>query len=370
MRFTCERDDLVKALGAVSGVVAAKGIHPVYESVEILAGKDGLTLLGTDLEIGMRVLVPAGEGAAAQVDAEGAAVIPAQRLVSIVRELPKGRVSFAWNADQRDCAISAGRGRYKLQGQSPEDFPEIPAVDESKAVSLDPQALRTLIRLTSFAAARERMRYALNGVLVHVEGGSIEFVATDGRRLARATAEVANPSGAEFHAIVPTKGLQQLEKHVIDGETEVRLAVANNHLSGRTSRTSVVSRLVEGSFPNYRDVIPQSCRQKAVIPREPLAAALKRASVVTSRDVQSVKLRFAEGGLTVTAQSADGSAEETVECDFAGGEDTVGFNPEFLLEALSVLTGDSVQFEWNDRKSPGKLTEGGYVYVVMPVTLE
>ena len=160
MRFTCERDELSKALGAVSGVVAAKGIHPVYESVEIVASQDGLEILGTDLEIGMRVRVPAGD--TVRVEQPGTAVVPAQRLVAICRELPRGGVTVAWNADHRECVISAGRGRFKLQGQSPEDFPEIPTVDEAKSVVLAPAALRTLIRLTAFAAARERMRYALN----------------------------------------------------------------------------------------------------------------------------------------------------------------------------------------------------------------
>lgn len=368
MRFTCERDELVKALGAVSGVVAAKGIHPVYESVEIVATQGGLELLGTDLEIAMRVRIPAGE--TVRVEQPGTAVVPAQRLVAICRELPRGPVTLAWDADRRECTISAGRGRFRLQGQSPEDFPEIPAVDESKTVVLDAQGLRTLIRLTAFAAARERMRYALNGVLVRVEGGTVEFVATDGRRLARATAPAGEGSSGDFQAIVPTKGLQQLDKCLADGESQVRLSVGNNHLLGRTERTSVVSRLVEGSFPNYRDVIPQSCKQKAVVPREGFASALKRASLVTSRDAQSVRLRFAPDGLTVSAQSAEGSAEEGVECDFHGAEDTVGFNPEFLLEALGVLGTEAISFEWNDRKSPGKITEGSYVYVVMPVSLE
>lgn len=376
MRFTCERDELVKALGAVSGVVASKGIHPVYESVEIIASTSGenagLEILGTDLEIGMRVRVPIGDGPTplVRIEQPGTAVVPAQRLVAICRELPKGGVTFTWNADQRECTISAARGRFKLQGQSPEDFPEIPTVDEAKSVVLAASSLKTLIRLTAFAAARERMRYALNGVLVRVEGGVIEFVATDGRRLARATAPVISAAQGEFHAIVPTKGLQQLDKSLTDADTEVRLSVASSHMCARTSRVSVVSRLVEGSFPNYKDVIPATCKQKAIVHREAFTAALKRASLVTSRDAQSVRLEFKADGLTVSAHSADGSAEEVVECDFQGGEEAVGFNPEFLLEALNVLTGDGVQFEWNDRKSPGKIVEGDYVYVVMPVSIE
>lgn len=368
MRFTCERDDLSKALQAVSGVVAAKGIHPVYESVQIVAADTGLELLATDLEIGMRYRLPAGE--ALRVEGKGTAVVPAQRLSSICKELPKGQVALTWNADARECVLTAGRGRFRLQGQSPEDFPEIPAVDAGQGIAIETSVLRNLVRLTAFAAARERMRFALNGVLVRAEGETIECVATDGRRLARAAAPLRNDGRTEFSAIVPTKGLQHLERTLGDGDAEVRLAVGNNHLSAGTARATVVSRLVEGSFPNYRDVIPQTCQRKAVIPREAFAAALRRAALVTSRDAQSVKLRFDDEGLTVSAQSAEGSAEETMPCEQTGGADTIGFNPEFLLDALGVLTGESVVFEWNDRKSPGKVTEGTYTYVVMPVSLE
>ena len=263
MRFTCERDEISKALQAVSGVVAAKGIHPVYESVRIVASDAGLELLATDLEIGMRYRIAAGDGL--KVEGKGTAVVPAQRLASICKELPKGKLSLAWNADARECVLTAGRGRFRLQGQSPEDFPEIPTVGDGHGIAIETPVLRNLVRLTSFAAARERMRFALNGVLVRVEGETIECVATDGRRLARASAPLRNDGKTEFAAIVPTKGLQQLERTVGEGDVEVRLAVGNNHLSASTSRAAVTSRLVEGSFPNYRDVIPQTCARKAVI---------------------------------------------------------------------------------------------------------
>lgn len=368
MRFTCERDELYKALQSVSGVVAAKGIHPVYESVEIIGTDSGIEMLATDLEIGMRYRIPASDSL--RIEAPGTAVVPAQRLSMICRELSKGGVTLTWNADTRECAVTAGRGRFRLQGQAPEDFPEIPSIDVSNSVTLAPSDLRQLIRLTAFAAARERMRFALNGVLLRVEKDQIEFVATDGRRLARAVAPIKNEGGAEFQVIVPTKGLQQIEKALVESDTEVRLSVGNNHLSGWTSRVNVVSRLVEGSFPNYRDVIPQSCRQKAVIPREAFTAALRRASLVTSRESQSVRLKIEPGQIVVSAQSSEGSAEETIECTYAGAPETIGFNPEFLLDALGVLTGEAVEFEWNDKKQPGKITEGTYTYVVMPVSLE
>ena len=368
MRFRCDREDLLAAVQAVSGVVASKGVHPVYESVQIVASDTGLMLLATDLEIGMKLRLPAGEKLI--IERPGTAVVPAQRLSAIVRELSKGALSFTWNADNRESLIEAGRGRFKLQGQSPEDFPEVPEVDDSQSVSVPSGALREMIRRTHFAAAKERMRFALNGVLVKVEADEIELVATDGRRLARDAGACVNTAGAKIHAIVPTKGLQQLDRSIEPADEHVRIAVGNNHFCARTQRVTLVSRLVEGSFPNYRDVIPQNCKHKAVIVRDALVAALRRAALVTSRDAQSVRLQFHPEGLTVSSRSPEGSAEETLACDFADQGDVLGYNPEFLLDALAVLKSESVPFEWDSKTSPGKLTEGGYTYVVMPVSLD
>lgn len=368
MRLRCERDELLSALQAASGVAASKGVHPVYESVEIIAATDGLTLLATDLEIGMKLRIAASDRV--RTEQPGTAVVPAARLSAIVRELPKGEIAMAWNADNRECSIEAGRGRFKLQGQSPEDFPEVPEVDDSRSVVVRAGQLRAMIRRTHFAAAKERMRFALNGVLVRVEGETIELVATDGRRLARDAGVCSNPSGAALSGIVPTKGLQQVERSLASDDEEVRLAVGNNHFCARTPRVTVVSRLVDGSFPNYRDVIPQSCKQRAVVPRLPLIASLRRAALVTSRDAQSVRLQFHPEGLTISARSSEGSAEETLAVDYAGAGDVLGYNPEFLLDALNVLEGESVPFEWEGKTTPGKLTEGDYTYVVMPVSLD
>lgn len=368
MRFACERDDLHAAIAAVSGVVASKGVHPVYESVEIQASEGKLTFLATDLEIGMRVTLCPGESL--KVEHPGTAVIPAARLAAIARELPKGPVTFSWDADRRECRLKAGRGVFHLQGQSPEDFPEIPGVGDAQSVNVAAEDLRRLIRRVAFAAAKERMRYAINGLLLNVTGDTLEFVATDGRRLARERCPCENPSGIEIRAIVPTKGLQQLDRSIGPDDTTVALAVGNNHFGGRTARVTVVSRLVEGAFPPHEDVIPSVCEHRAVLEREALAGALKRVALVTTRDAQSVKFAFAEGGLTISARSTEGSAEETVACDYAGSEQILGFNPAFFSDALAVLGEESVAFEWNGKTAPSKLVEGNYTYVLMPISLE
>jgi len=369
MRFTCEREELHRAVQAVSGVVASKGVHPVYESVEIVAQNDGLTFLATDLEIGMKVQIQAGEKV--RIEQPGTAVVPAQRLAAICRELPNGPVRIEWDAERRQSKLEGGSARFELMGQSPEDFPEIPDAGGAQSISVASDALHGMIRRVWFAAAKERMRFALNGVMMRVEGDSLEMVATDGRRLARCATVCENPDGITIEeAIVPTKGLQQLDKAISGSTGPVALAVGNNHFSGRTENVTVVSRLVEGKFPPYRDVIPSDCTFRAVIDRAALQAALKRVSLVTTREAQSVRMHFHGDALTVSAQSVDGTAEETLPCDFTGEDQDVGFNPEFFLDAIPVLTGDSLTFEWSGKAAPGKIVEGEYTYVVMPVSLE
>lgn len=369
MRFTCERDELHRAVQTVSGVVAAKGVHPVYESVEIVADETGLTFLATDLEIGMKVHVAQDE--TVRIEQPGTAVIPAQRLAAICRELPHGPVRFSWDAERRESRIESGGARFELMGQSPEDFPEIPEVGGAQGVEIDRAVFHDMIRRVSFAAAKERMRYALNGVLIKAHDDVIEMVATDGRRLAYVTASCSNPGGVVIEeAIVPTKGLQQLDKALVNGEGPVVLSVGNNHFGGRTTDVTVVSRLVEGKFPPYADVIPKDCTCRAVIDRSALQSALKRCALVTTRGAQSVRMQFADGALTLSARSSEGAAEETLSCDFAADEQVIGFNPEFFLEVIPVLSGDSVVFEWSGKATPGKITEGSYSYVVMPVSLE
>jgi DNA polymerase-3 subunit beta len=306
-----------------------------------------------------------------RIEQSGTAVVPAQRLSAICRELPHGPVRFAWDAERRESRIEGGGARFELMGQSPEDFPEIPEVGGVVGVEVDRAVLHDMIRRVSFAAAKERMRYALNGVLIKAHGERIEMVATDGRRLAYMSAACSNPDDVVIEeAIVPTKGLLQLDKALSTGSGPVSLSVGNNHFGGRTAEVTVVSRLVEGKFPPYADVIPKDCTCRAVIDRDALQSALKRCALITTRGAQSVRMQFSDGSLTLSARSSEGSAEETLACDFTADDQVIGFNPEFFLEAIPVLSGESAVFEWSGKATPGKITEGDYAYVVMPVSLE
>lgn len=374
MKFTCPRAALVEALQAVSGVIPSRGIKEVFESVRVEASrKGGLTLLGTDLEVSLRYTLPPGDGL--EVAEDGVLLAPARRLAAILHELPDEPVTVGFA--KGTCTLKCASGSFRITAGDPADFPGIEVPDASQGIQVERETLQGLVERTSFAAAREKMRYALNGILLLVKGDELRGVATDGRRLSHVLAKCRNPDKRACRAIVPTRALTQLVRVLREEDAVVRLAFSESQVAAATGRAVVMARLVEGAFPNFEEVIPVNCEKGATLKRDDLAAGLRRAAVLfASREGpagSSVRLRFEEGkDLVVSASVADvGEAVVSIPCRFEGKPDEVGYNAGFLLDALGVCTGEEVRFEFNTKQSPGRLTDGeSFTYVVMPVTLE
>jgi DNA polymerase-3 subunit beta len=374
VKFTCPRTALVEALQAVAGVVPARGIKEVFESVRVEASrKGGLTLLGTDLEVSLRTTVPPGGGL--EVAEDGVLLAPARRLAAILHELPDEPVSVGFS--KGNCTLKSSAGSYRITAGDPADFPAIEVPDATGGIEVEPAVLKDLVERTSFAAAREKMRYALNGILLLVKGEELQGVATDGRRLSHVVAKCRNPDKRTSRAIVPTRALTQLVRVLRDDDETVRLSFSESQVAAATGRAVVLARLVEGAFPNFEEVIPVNCEKGATLRREDLAAGLRRAAVLfAAREGpagSSVRLKFEEGkDLVVSASVADvGEAVVSIPCRFEGKPDEVGYNAGFLLDALGVCTSEEVRFEFNTRQSPGRLSDGEkFTHVVMPVTLE
>lgn len=374
MKLTCPRIRLVEALQAVSGVVPTRGIKEVFESVRVEASrKGGLTFLGTDLEVSLRYSIPPGDGL--EISEEGMLLAPARRLTAVLQELPEEPVTLGFS--KGTCTIKSTSGSFRISAGDPADFPAIEVPDTSGGIEVAADVLKDLVERTAFAAAREKMRYALNGVLLLAKGDHLQGVSTDGRRLSHVSAKCRNPGKQESRAIVPTRALTQVVRVLRDDDESVRLSFSENQVAAATGRAVVMARLVEGTFPNFEEVIPVNCEKKSTIRREDLAAGLRRAAVLfAAREGpagSSVRLRFEEGkDLVVSATVADvGEAVVSIPCTFKGKGEEVGYNASFLLDALNVATGEEVSFEFNSRQSPGKLSDGEkFTYVVMPVTLE
>ena len=339
MKLTITREQLQEGLVAVAASVPAKTTLPVLSNVLLEAGADGLRLSGTDLDIAVSTSV------AASVEEEGAITLPARKLVEIVRELPSASIRLASAGEQR-VTIECGRSRFKLLGLPREEFPAFPAVDFSGGWKVTAKDLHNLITHVAFAASTEESRPILNGVLWELRSERMRMVATNGHRLARMDIPVAGGGGEEVDLIVPPKALEQIRR-LFKPEDEVEIAKTENHLGFRSSNTQVFTRLIEGPYPNYEQVIPRENDKVATADKATLMAALRRMSIVASDQTHRVRLAFANGGCKLSVQTPDlGEAQEEITLTYEGSPLEIGFNAAYFLEILKYMPTDEVRMTY------------------------
>jgi DNA polymerase-3 subunit beta len=367
MRVRVPTPALLEAVGHGAAVAAAKSPKPALECVALRAHpKTGLSLEATDLDVGLRLHVPE-----AVVEEEGAVLVSAARLLAVAREVGEPETPLV----DRDgtLAVETPRSRFRIRTEALEEFPDLPYLAEQGSHRVPGALLRGMIRRTVFAAAKEAGRFALHGVHFKIAGEGLELVATDGRRLAKATGSVGKAGGREMRVIVGPKGLSLLERVMGAEPGEVSLAVQDRQVLFRVGNALVISRLIDGAYPAYEDVIPKSAAHRFEAAVDGFSAALRRASLLTTRDAVSVQFDVAPGLLTVRSRAVEvGEAEAEVPITYDGPPAKLGFNPVFLLDALKVMdAARPVRFEFTSGKAPGKLTDGDdFVYVVMPIALE
>jgi DNA polymerase-3 subunit beta len=369
MKVTLPTQMLMDGIGHGAAVAASKSPKPILECVALRAdATTGMSLEATDLDVGIRYHL--GEAA---VSEEGSLVVPAGRLLSIVREVDEEQTTLE-EADG-NLAVDTGRSHFRVRGENIEEFARLPFFPETPAAVLPADLLRNLIRRTRFAAATEAGRYALHGVLLRVHGTSIEMVATDGRRLARAAGTLDEAAPREIRVIVGPKGLGLLERVLgtAGASGGVSVAVEDRQVLFRAGGALVISRLIDGTFPSYDDVIPKSCKQSFRSTVADLSSGLRRASLLTTRDALSVEMLLDPDLLTIRSRAMEvGEAKVEVPVQYEGPPTRMGFNPVFLQDALKVMDpAAEITFAFSDAKAPATLSDrDDYVYVVMPVALE
>lgn len=366
MKLSVTRDNLHAGLGAVSATIPTKTTLPVLSNILIEAEEGRLTLSGTDLDISVSVSIEA------EVTEPGSVTVPARKFAEIVRELAAAPVHV--NADGVEIRIESGRSRFKLFGLAPDEFPGAPEIDFSESWKMDAGLVQELIARTSFAVSTEESRPILNGVLWQLRPDSAAMVATNGHRLAKMTVEL-DGAGAppEADLIVPPKALQQVQR-LFDRQGEIELAHSRNHLAFRSSTRLVYTRLIEGPYPNYQQVIPTDNDRIATANRDGLAAAIRRMAVVASDQTHRVRMSFTEDRLSFRVQTPDlGEAEEEMAVDYQGEALEIGFNANYLLEVLKYMPDDDVilQFKAPERAATFLPASGApdYLCLVMPLRL-
>lgn len=380
MEFTIEKSDLLKELNLVQGVVEKKNTIPILSNILIeSAGKDRVSILGTDLDVSLRT------GAVATVAEEGAMVVSARKLFDIVRSLPDAPIHFTQAANDW-VTIECERSKFKVVGQAREHFPAVPEWAAAQYV-LPSDVLRTLINRTIFAITQEESRYTLNGAFFRLLGPDVRMVATDGHRLAYVERsgvqtgtngngdEKAAAGGEEVKALIPKKTLSELLRLSADHDDLVEFAKDENHLFFRFGGRVLVSRMLSGQFPNYELVMPKDNDRAVQVEGPTFQSAIRRVALMADERSHAIKFVFGGEKLDITSQSSEvGEAKETLQTDYAGPDVSIGFNAQYLTDFLNVAGDGQVSFEFKDGQSQAQLRPGAgddydYRYVIMPMRL-
>lgn len=363
MKCICDRVALLEALSATSSVAAARTPKPILQCVRLTAAKDALTVTAYDQEVGLRQHVR-------QIDVTktGESLVNCERLLAIVRESADETLAFETKDDI--LHIRGADSHFQVIGQSAREFPPVPDMEGDADFSVKVGVLREAVGQTLFAAARENTRYAINGVLWEKKGKKLLMVATDGRRLAMCDASLEKSVGDEASAIVPTKALSLIMKLHMDADETIEVKLRPNQIVLRTESVTISSVLVEGHFPKYQDVLPREHDKTAVLKTDEFLSGVKRAALLATAESKGVKIMLGKEGMILSSRAAEqGEATIKVPVEYKGSEISIGFNPEFLLDALKVC-GDSTTFELKEPAKPGVIKNGsGFQYVVMPVNL-
>ncbi len=368
MNLTISKEQILAGLQAVQNVVSTRTTLPILSNVLIRAEKNHVEFTATDLDVTVACAVEA------KVEKAGATTLPVKKLFGIVRELNGNEIEIVTD-EKNITAIRSGSSFYKIHGLGADDFPPLPKFKDDKKVALPQETVKAMLKKTSFAVSTDESRYVLNGIFVSLKENKLTLVATDGRRLALVDEEVdiSEKSSGEF--IVPAKAVSELNRLLQEkGEVEIKFGENQASFSLKDDNglsVLLVTKLIEGNYPNYRQVIPGEAKERIPLNREEFVQALRRAEIMTSDKANSVKLTFGKNNLAVTANSPEvGEARESLAVNYKGKEMAIAFNPRYLIDALSALSEDEVFFELIDELSPGVLKiNGPFLYVVMPMRL-
>lgn len=367
MRIRCEREPFLAAFQTAATVAPSRSPKAILQNVKMVARPEITTLMATDMEVGIRI-----EVSGIDVETPGEIVLPVGRVGSILRESSDSHLRIEVN--EKGCVIRGDRSEFKLPLVNPDEFPEIAAFQAEKYYVVQAKLLRELIRRTVFATDLDSSRYALGGVLLEVEGDKLTGVGTDGRRLAKMEGPVQTVGGSpssEGMTIVPTRSMQLIERALSDADGEVFIATRSNDVLVKSPRVTIYSRLVEGRFPRWRDVIPERPDAARIeLPVGPALSAVRQAAVVVSDETRGVEFTFRDGSLMLAAATAgQGEAHVEFPISYAGEEVRVSLDHRYVSDFLRVLDSDKTfTIEVAGAESAALMrTDDGFAYVVMPM---
>jgi DNA polymerase-3 subunit beta len=367
MKVVCKKDDLAEIFSIVNSVIPLRSTIPILQNIKIATNANSLLLIGTDLEIGIKAEIKA------EIKEKGSVLIPTQKLGNIIRETTDSEIKL--ETDGTSIYINTSDGEYKIIGADPADYPTFPESTGKNVINIDTYGLKEMIHKTIFAISAEITRYALTGLLLEIRKKEIRLVGSDGKRLAFIKRQSEQIISQEKKVIIPAKGMNLLEK-ILKEKQKLELNIEENQIIGNITsekeKITIFSRLVEGTFPDYENIIPNDCNKKIEIKSEQLYAALRKVTIVTTDKFKATKLSLKENKIRLTSKTQEvGEAKIEINAKYTGEPIEIVFNPDLFIDVLRVLGDTDLTIELKDKTSPAVFKKGkDYTYLVMPMTID
>ena len=363
MKFSVSKEKLLAGLQSVQNVVSTRTTLPILSNVLLRSANGQLRLTTTDLDYGVTDIITV------QSEKDGSTTLPVRRLASIIRELPGAEVQIEVDS-KHATSIRSGPSFFKINGLGEEEFPALPKFTEAKRYTLRQKDLRDALKKTSYAISSDDTRYVLNGIFFSFKDERLTMVATDGRRLALVHVEVEFPKSDELDVIVPTKCVNELGR-LIGNEGDVQIVIGDNQIAFEIGDKLIISKMVEGNYPNYQQVIPGDAKERITLERESFLNAVHRVSLLNNDKSSSIKLTFTKNNLEIASSASGvGESNESIAVAYKGRDLSIAFNPEFLQAPLRALTEDEIFLDLIDEMSPGVIKiPTPFLYVLMPMRI-
>jgi len=362
MRVKISKEDLIKGLNTIQNAVDTRATLPILSNILIETYNNKLQLTATDLNLGITCELPV------DIQEQGAVAITAKRFIDIIKELSEEEIEIIVKKNN-SLTIETKNCQFKLMGLPKEEFPKLPEFKDKEVINFHSETLKQLLSLVVFAVSYDETRYILNGVLFQNQKDTLFLVATDGRRLAITSEKLTRIPNKDINIIVPAKTVQELIRNLTTSE-QTLLVLGTNQIMFQLNGVSIISRLIEGEFPDYRSVIPPVAEQKIKVERQALLQAVRRAAILATPDYQAVKMEVFKNKLVVSKATPDiGESREELNVEYAGKEIVVGFNPAYIIDVLRNLSDEIVMLEITAADKPAVIRKENYLYIVLPMRL-
>ena len=362
MKFQTTKEELFNNLQITQNIVTPRTALPILSNILLESFGGKLKLITTNLDIGISCEYPV------ETVEEGAITVPGKKFTEIIHELPSGQIVIT-AMKNNTVIIQSENCEFKIMGLPKSEFPKLPEFKNKDAIRIGQAVLKEMLNKTGFAISRDEARHVLNGILFKIEQDKITLVATDGRRLALIEKNMGIKTNKPVGIIIPSKTVDELNRNLKE-EGEVLLILGENQALFDLGQVHIISRLIEGEFPDYHQVIPLEQKDKIKLNRERFLLAIKRAAILSTADYQAAKLEVFKNKLVISKSTPDlGESREELESDYSGKELAVGFNPAYLIDVLKALSDEAINFELTDSEKPGAIRTNGYLYIVLPMKI-